>query len=227
MESQLSSSLSRQQHHLHQFQHQHQQGFNPNQYPLQHDISPQQQQQQMQQAMDNQFQDGYLGSNALNRPLPARHSQLPSRQSMSMFSTGSFPLMPSTGTSSGHQTPTQETPNSTQLGSAVPSSANSNASFSNNRFSRTPSPSRSSAHSPPLPVNNSGGSGYSSGRLSPVGLFQSAQPAFGQGQGFPEHTSPMGASSANHHQQQQQQQYPQQQQHQQQQQQHQNPPSKQ
>ncbi|KAK3818566.1 MAG: hypothetical protein J3Q66DRAFT_400082 [Benniella sp.] len=112
------------------------------------------------------------------------------------------------GTSSGQHTPThQQDSVRMQLGSVIQSTSNS-AGFTSSRFSRTPSPSRAGAHSPP--PHTSGGSGYSSGRLSPVssaGFVPNTQPAFGQSQGFHDHTVSQVASSVN-----QQQQHPQQQQ---------------
>ncbi|KAF9316022.1 hypothetical protein BGZ91_005644, partial [Linnemannia elongata] len=194
MESNLAGSLPRH-NHLHPTfnpvhpnnQHQHPSllQFPPNQspYPLHQQQQqhlnrglPQQQQQQHQHhsTLDG-LNSGYLGSSALNRPAPARQSQLQSRQSVPLFSTGTFPPLPSTGTSSGHQTPTQETPN------MIPSSNNQQ-----HRFSRTPSPNRSIAHSPPSynGMSTSNSCGFSTGRLSPVTFFPGAQPLFGQGQGF-------------------------------------------
>ncbi|KAF8948574.1 hypothetical protein BGZ47_004088 [Haplosporangium gracile] len=215
MESNPAGSLPRHNHHHHQHhtfspvhplnQHQHssllQFPSNQSPYPLhqqQQHLSrglPQQQQQQQQRQQQHQstmdgLNNGYLGSSALNRPAPARQSQLQSRQSVPLFSTGTFPPLPSTGTSSGHQTPTQETSN------MIPSSNNQQ-----HHFSRTPSPNRSIAHSPPsyngMSTSNSGG--FSTGRLSPVTFFPGAQPLVGQGQGFQDAVSARNLGNSSQH----------------------------
>ncbi|KAF9921446.1 hypothetical protein FBU30_008502 [Linnemannia zychae] len=145
--NQLSYPLHQQQNQQHQ------------QQPLSGQELPQQQQQQS--TLDSQ-NSGYLGSGALNRPAPARQSQVQSRQSVPLFTTANFPPLSSTRVSSGQQTPVQET-----LDGNPPSNNQQH------RFSRTPSPNRSIAHSPPSysGMNNSNSGGFSSGRLSPVSFF--------------------------------------------------------
>ncbi|KAF9082733.1 hypothetical protein BGX23_012125 [Mortierella sp. AD031] len=203
MESNPAGSLPRHNHLHHGFNPQHpslvQFPVNQSPYPLHHQQQQQQQQhpsrglpqqhQQHQATLDG-LNSGYLGSSALNRPAPARQSQLQSRQSVPMFSSGTFQPLSSTGSSSGHQTPTQETP------TMIPSSNSQQ-----HHFSRTPSPNRSIAHSPPsfngMSSSNSGG--YSTGRLSPVTFFPGAQPLFGQAQGFQDSVSARSLGSALQH----------------------------
>ncbi|KAI9236727.1 MAG: hypothetical protein BYD32DRAFT_11800 [Podila humilis] len=142
------------------------------QYQLQ-----QQQQLQLQHLHQQQQQQHYHPYPPGGMPMFPRQNSFPpqARQGLPHFA--------SSGANSGHQTPIHSSTPILAMGS------NSMGSNSNNmgsqgyapRFSRTPSPSpnRSRAHSPPGITHPN--SSFSSGRLSPVSLFQGTQSLFDQG----------------------------------------------